>query len=232
MYAKFRPLLNLSHWHILLDQHIPHKQLRRLWNKHLARLGYIQAYRRNQEGYHRQGFKVRSELLEKWPAHKQRAAYFAGRSSRWSQPNTVDIHALRNVQNVVAYVVKYMSKNGASRNIEGRIWGCNDTLKNLSPLVVPDCPQLEQVLAQAVHEGQAEKLVGEGFTFYRCQTRSILQQWHQDAHTMFVDHWSAEAQALTSWQRAPAVPDPPPLPTTCRQRLCTFANRYRGLTVA
>ncbi len=44
-------------------------------------------------------------------------------------PNSTDIHSVREVRNIVAYVAKYMSKNTAINTLyKGRIWGCNQVL--------------------------------------------------------------------------------------------------------
>lgn len=50
-----------------------------------------------------------------------------------SNPNSTDIHGLREVKDVVSYVVKYMTKEQDSLKVKGRIWGCSDALRNLIP---------------------------------------------------------------------------------------------------
>lgn len=45
------------------------------------------------------------------------------------------IEGLRNKDNAVSYVAKYISKNEDSRLIEGRLWGCDSMLRELVPLV-------------------------------------------------------------------------------------------------
>lgn len=44
-------------------------------------------------------------------------------------PNSTDIHSIRKIKNLAAYLAKYMSKNQAELSqIKGRIWGCNQEL--------------------------------------------------------------------------------------------------------
>lgn len=186
-----------AHFHILTDQPVPHKEIRKLWNQVMRRLGYVSTYRRNQEAWHSQGFRPRTELYKTWPQSKQREAYKVGKSQNWSRPNTTDIHALRNVQNVTAYVVKYMSKGGAARVIDGRIWECSEAVRNLKPLTIQDDPSLDLVLRQAVAEGEAEQLQGDGFTFYRCQTASILEKWYPGGSAFFQEHWQTQAATMS-----------------------------------
>lgn len=44
-------------------------------------------------------------------------------------PNSTDIHSIRKVKNLAAYLAKYMTKNSKDLSkIKGRIWGCNHEL--------------------------------------------------------------------------------------------------------
>jgi hypothetical protein len=44
-------------------------------------------------------------------------------------PNSTDIHSVRKIKNLAAYLAKYMTKNSADlAKIKGRIWGCNQEL--------------------------------------------------------------------------------------------------------
>ena len=44
------------------------------------------------------------------------------------------IEGLRDKMNGVSYVAKYISKNEGARKIEGRLWGCNNKLRELKPM--------------------------------------------------------------------------------------------------
>lgn len=122
------------HFHLIVDKYISWKSLRFEWNKILAVHGYINLYRQNQENWHKTGFRVRKDLLEKWPLEKQKAAYEAGIKENWSNPNSTDIHKINKVKNLAAYVIKYVCKSETTeRKISGRIWGASDELRKLRP---------------------------------------------------------------------------------------------------
>ena len=53
-----------------------------------------------------------------------------------SNPNSTDIHALRNIKNPGAYLIKYVTKSEGYRPINGRIHGCSDRIRVLSPYEV------------------------------------------------------------------------------------------------
>lgn len=199
------------HFHVMIDRPVPALQLRRIWNDCLTPLGYIERYRKNQQAWHQHGFKVRRELFGTWNAAAQRKAYEKGKESNWDNPNTTDIHALRNVKNVVAYVVKYVSKNNHSRTVEGRLWGCSDGLRQLERFTVKEDPALLQLLAKSVEDGEAQLVSGEGWSFYTCDTRTMLEAWFVGAADLFMSHWQAQADKLAGVPYIPAPVVPPPL---------------------
>jgi len=43
-----------------------------------------------------------------------------------SNPNSTDVHSVRKIKNIAAYICKYMGKSDTQlKKIKGRIWGCN-----------------------------------------------------------------------------------------------------------
>ena len=136
------------HFHILVDRWIGWEWLRDSWNVILREHGYIDAYRKEQLAYHKNGFKVRRMVLKTWGLEAQEKAYQRGMAEDWQNPNTTDVHKLQSIENVAAYVVKYVTKKPDilakkdygegrvincvhTRKIEGRIWGCSDELRDL-----------------------------------------------------------------------------------------------------
>jgi hypothetical protein len=98
------------HFHLLVDKFLPWHEVRGLWNHLQAKLGYIRAYQQSMREYHRNGFKIRADLLAKWPLKDQLKAYSQGKACGWRNPNSTDIHSVKFISNVAAYVTKYMTK--------------------------------------------------------------------------------------------------------------------------
>ena len=121
------------HFHILLDNFVHWANVREIWNKEQERLGYIEEYRNEQNKFHSNGFKAREELLKYWSMKKQEEAYKKGIETNWSNPNSTDIHALRNIKNVAAYICKYMTKNEqtTARKLDGRVWSSSTELEKV-----------------------------------------------------------------------------------------------------
>lgn len=70
-----------------------------------------------------------------------------------SNPNSTDVHSVRKIKNLAAYLVKYMSKQDADLSkIKGRIWGCNRELSKANKTRVfiepHDCKrELQQLMS-------------------------------------------------------------------------------------
>lgn len=130
------------HFHILTNKYIFWNDIRNRWNRIINKLGYVDRYRTELTEYHKNGFTLRKDLLNTWPADKQYQAYLKGLKTDWNNPNSIDIHSIQNIHNVGAYLIKYMSKNEQSNTQEnfnsqtektgiGRTWGASIVLSNI-----------------------------------------------------------------------------------------------------
>ena len=99
------------HFHILLDNYVPYSAVNIYWNSILSTNGYIKKYQENQTKFHENGFHFRKEFEKSWPYENQLKAYKKGIAENWRNPTgTTDIHALKKVKNVKAYIKKYLCK--------------------------------------------------------------------------------------------------------------------------
>jgi hypothetical protein len=129
------------HYHLLINKFIPWQELRDRWNRIIEKLSYVSHYRDNQQKWHKNGFKVRKELIKTWSEDKQQQAYKRGAATHWNSPNSTDIHSVQKVYNVKKYITKYMAKDDTEFTIKGtnvkikiyqtgRVWGCNREISN------------------------------------------------------------------------------------------------------
>lgn len=98
------------HFHIVTDKFIPWSQLRKSWNRIIEKLGYVTRYGDEMREWHKDGFRVRRDLLKYWSEEKQKKAYKEGMRGNWSNPNSTDVHSIYKVRNLSAYLAKYMAK--------------------------------------------------------------------------------------------------------------------------
>jgi len=100
------------HFHLIIDRYIHFKEVNRLWNQILNTHGYIDEYRKAQEQLHKDGFSFRGQLKKNWDYYSQLKAYKYGKKTGWTNPSaTTDIHSLKKIKSVRAYLGKYISKN-------------------------------------------------------------------------------------------------------------------------
>jgi hypothetical protein len=118
------------HFHLLIDKFVPWHEIRGLWNRQQSKLGYIREYQSTMREYHSHGFKVRADLLAKWPLKDQLRAYSKGKACDFTNPNSTDIHSVKFVSNVAGYVTKYMTKEEDSRHLQVSAKSLNFTRKH------------------------------------------------------------------------------------------------------
>jgi hypothetical protein len=100
------------HFHILSDIYIHYRDINNIWNRILSTHGYIAEYRDKMNKYFENGFRMFTNAYDKRGKQQQIKAYKNGLRTDWSEPTgTTDIHSLRKINNVKAYVSKYLGKN-------------------------------------------------------------------------------------------------------------------------
>ena len=130
------------HFHIILDQFIIYNDLRKRWNRICNKLGYVDRYSENMKKLHSSGFFFNKNIESKRSYDVQYKAYIAGVKCNWASPNSTDIHSVRFINNIRAYIAKYMTKSFEAIEslssdeidnliVKGRLWGCNENLSNI-----------------------------------------------------------------------------------------------------
>lgn len=152
------------HYHVITDKWIPWSELRDVWNRHQESLGYVSRYRQNQQLWHRDGFRPRPDLYQKWPLSKQKKAYEEGCRHDWNSPNSSDVHSLRLVFNVRAYFKKYMTKEGQNSDIKGRLWGCSERLSCIQGGRAAVYSKIDDDLARIQNDKTVKSYSSEYFT--------------------------------------------------------------------
>lgn len=129
------------HFHLVTDQYIDYKALRRRWNRCCEKLGYVSRYRA----------KFANMTLSKYHALRSKsseadfkssaAAYAAGQMCNWSNPNSVDVRSVQSKRDLASYLAKYMAKSSdgsdddgtdLERGLEfGRSWSRSQSLSRL-----------------------------------------------------------------------------------------------------
>lgn len=130
------------HFHILIDRFINHEYIKKSWNNIIGKLGYISKYAENMRT---NGFKYVKGLNKSF--QKQLDYYNEQRKDGFNNPNSTDIHSLRNINNPAKYIIKYMVKlEKEKRPIYGNIIRSSSTLSELKYMQIDgDLNMIEQI---------------------------------------------------------------------------------------
>lgn len=184
------------HFHILIDRFVPWSEMRDRWNRIVNKLGYVDRYRAEMRKWHRDGFRVRKELLKNWDYKSQVRAYKNGSKSDWNSPNSSDIHSIRKVSNVKLYVLKYISKEAGvdgqtgelfktHKQQTGRVWGCNHELSKCPGAVVVRDWQISDELFKVQRATKCRFYVGDYFSVYYIDFQQLKKSGCTNLYTAF-----------------------------------------------
>lgn len=105
------------HFHLLTNCFYHFKYLRADWNRICNKLGYVDRYSSSFEGMSFESYcskfqstRVSKKLLQ----HR----YEEGISAGWRNPNSTDVHSIRKINDVAAYVSKYCAKQSPGNYIK------------------------------------------------------------------------------------------------------------------
>lgn len=143
------------HFHLITDRYIHYEALRESWNRALAPLGFIEAFKRKNGHEH---------------------------------PNSTDVHAVKAIRNLAAYIAKYMSKKEKEgKPVDGRLWDCSRNLKAKNQCAFP--------IGGADHlyfQELCESMASQAFTTDWCAGVRITEA---EARKLFPNAWKKEYRA-------------------------------------
>lgn len=101
------------------------------------------------------------ELRDNWNLIINKLDY-VNNSMNCKNPNSTDIHSLKNVRNIGAYMSKYVSKNQVGRRlIVGALWGCSDQLRSLKCVSISCAGSIMDAIAEKVDTGVFKSFIKE-----------------------------------------------------------------------
>lgn len=135
---KVEPQANGNiHAHFTTDTFMNWAVVRRIWNKILDTHGLIDLYRNRFSKMSEDEYIFSQSIGNNVDVEVLRKRYAKGVENNWSNPNTTDVHAVYKVNDLAAYLAKYMSKDDEDRReIRGRLWSCSYNISRACKLKV------------------------------------------------------------------------------------------------
>jgi hypothetical protein len=140
------------------------KQWIEFWKDRLPGMSYVWRAERQKNGnlhFHvlTDRYIHYKDLRDSW----NRALSSTGLINRFEEknghrhPNSTDVHAVKKIRDLAAYIAKYMSKTESTSNpIEGRVWDCSKNLKAKDQCAFP-MSLADQEAFTALHQGNPDR---------------------------------------------------------------------------
>lgn len=128
------------HIHLLIDEFIHWKEIRRVWNQLLLKNNLLDNYKNKFSSMSLDDYLQYRKKNKNYDYFKSMKAYNEGKLNNWENPNSTDIHSILKIKNLAAYIIKYMAKNVSLLGaFKGRIWFCSRTISaaNKTKLHIP-----------------------------------------------------------------------------------------------
>jgi hypothetical protein len=136
------------HFHYTINKYIYWRDIQQIWNRIINKLGYVDAYRSEWSNLNFNQYVEKRKLSGQKELAQGRRSFDRATSEGWWQPNTVDVHSVKKVQNLEAYLVKYFLKNADDRrSIEGKLWAISEPLAKFKGAVECICGTISDELA-------------------------------------------------------------------------------------
>jgi hypothetical protein len=132
------------HFHVTIDKYVPWFELRDTWNRCQDNLGYVARYTARYKSCSFQEYCTitKGSVGKTFEAVKR--AFEFGVNSLWTSPNSTDIHSVRSVRDLSAYLSKYLTKLPEHGAVTCDQWGLSrklSRLKNITGDFVSGCFQ-------------------------------------------------------------------------------------------
>ena len=173
------------HFHILTNVFIPHSTLRKKWNRIQDKLGYVTAYSKEMQSCRSFG-DYYNKYINQGSYTQLMRRYLLGKATNWHNPNSTDIHSVKKVRNLPAYLSKYLCKASQDKHgkvedipaellVPGKLWGLSTSLSKLKsiPAIITNAISNElndlfTLFPNNVHYDQY-------FTFLRIDFKSLIR---------------------------------------------------------
>lgn len=128
-------------------------------------------------------------IRQKWNSIQEKYDYIDAFEQKHGHrnPNSTDIHSLKKVNNIAAYICKYMVKNKPLRKIEGRIWGCSSNFHSIKNPRIEVTEEIIEEIELLVKEGSLYKKTLEYCTIFRYKKSQICKTINNVIYNIYAE---------------------------------------------
>jgi len=146
------------HAHFTTDTYLPWQGIREVWNRILLKNGLMEEYTEKHSSMSFNKYCKTYNPKNKIARKKMLKRYRKGVSSGWSDPNSTDVRSVYKIDDIAAYLAKYMAKDQEERRkISGRLWSCSYSISQANKLTVNIPNEYTYELLQQLNNSMLEK---------------------------------------------------------------------------
>jgi hypothetical protein len=130
------------------------------------------------------------ELRNTWNRIQNKLGYIDRYTEKTHKknPNSTDIHSLKDITNIANYMIKYMTKSQGNVECGGRIWTCCKVLSNIKGVQETLSNELMKEIELLQKEKDSRRLDKEHFTGIFYQSHIITKKKYPLIYSLFTDY--------------------------------------------
>lgn len=120
-------------------------------------------------------------------------------------PNSTDIHAVSNINDIEAYLVKYISKEYQNEvSLKAKIWDCSKNLKESKYFTTVLTPELHEAINNEIDQGFAKVIQAEHCYIIKFSTTDYISIFPKSVISDYHSHLTK----ITTWNETTSTPKP------------------------
>lgn len=174
------------HFHLITNIYLNALKLRQKWNRIQNKLGYVDTYATRMNTEIKNFSDYYNKYIDQADATTLRRRYIYGKSCNWHNPNSTDIHSIKKIKNLTAYLCKYLCKDLQNEYatyqdipphllVRGKLWGLSQSLSALKTVGTAIDSFITQDLNTIWQEFTNHIIQKEYFTFIPLQLKDIIR---------------------------------------------------------
>lgn len=130
-------------------------------------------------------------LREEWNNLQRKAGLLEDFEKKFghSNPNSTDIHSVKKIKNIEAYLVKYMSKTEEDKgSTEGKVWDCSTNLKKGQYFTTLTSSYHNDIITKGIDKGMIQAVHKDVFSIFIIKEGNIYDTLTQSERNQYKEH--------------------------------------------
>jgi hypothetical protein len=134
------------------------------------------------------------ELRQAWNNLQEKAGLLDDFARKYGHrnPNSTDIHSVKKVKNIEAYLIKYISKSDQNQTATtGKVWDCSTNLKKAEYYTTLSNSETETYISNGIQKGYIRPFYSTNFSIFTIIKGSIYETFTEGDKANYKTHLQA-----------------------------------------